>query len=106
MEWVPGGVEVVAHSLRDSLKAHHGSNLGLLKIDFRNAFNEIKHSYFVKAACEMFPAMSSWIEWRYDKPSMLFYDHEHIIESCAGAARRSTRTTVLLLWYYGHGEQH
>ena len=51
----PGGVEVVAHSLRDSLKAHHGSNLGLLKIDFRNAFNEIKRSYFVKAACEMFP---------------------------------------------------
>jgi hypothetical protein len=81
----PGGFEVVAHSLRDSLKAHHGSNLGLLKIDFRNAFNEIKRSHFVKAACEMFPAMSSWAEWCYDKPStMLFCDHEHIIESCAG----------------------
>ena len=32
----------------------------------------------------MFPAMSSWTEWCYDKPSMLFYDHKHIIESCAG----------------------
>ena len=31
----PGGVEVVAHSLRDSLERHSGSNLALLKIDFR-----------------------------------------------------------------------
>ena len=53
----PGGVEVVAHSLTDSLKVHHGSNFGLLKIDFRNALNEIKRSYFCKAACEMFCAM-------------------------------------------------
>ena len=42
----PGGVEVVAHSLRDTLSRHKGSKLGLLKIDFRNAFNEIKRSHF------------------------------------------------------------
>ena len=30
-----------------------GSNVGLLKIDFRNAFNEIKRSYFVEAACNV-----------------------------------------------------
>ena len=30
----PGGVEVVAHSLRDCLNKHKGSKLGLLKIDF------------------------------------------------------------------------
>ena len=35
----PGGVEVVAHSLRDCLQKHRGSKLGLLKIDFKNAFN-------------------------------------------------------------------
>ena len=52
-----GGVEVVAHSLRDCLQAHKGSKLGLLKFDFRNAFNEIKRSHFVKAACEKFPAV-------------------------------------------------
>ena len=50
-----GGVEVVAHSLRDCLSEHKGSKLGLLKIDFRNAFNEVKRSHFVKSACEMFP---------------------------------------------------
>ena len=80
----PGGVEVVAHSLRDCLQQHKGSKLALLKIDFRNAFNEVKRSHFVKAASEMFPAMSSWTEWCYGEASMLFYDHEHIIESCAG----------------------
>ena len=53
----PGGVEVVAHSLRDSLNVHKGSDLGLLKIDFRNAFNEIKRSHFVKTTYEMFPCL-------------------------------------------------
>jgi hypothetical protein len=34
-----GGVEVVAHSLRDVLLSNVDSDLALLKIDFRNAFN-------------------------------------------------------------------
>ena len=80
----PGGVEVVAHSLRDCLKEHKGSKLGLLKIDFRDAFNLVKRSHFVKAACEMFPAMPKWTEWCYGEATMLLYDHQHIIESCAG----------------------
>ena len=33
----PGAVEVVAHSLRDTLQRHE-SDFGLLKIDFSNAF--------------------------------------------------------------------
>ena len=49
----PGGVEVVAHSLRDSLEKHKHSDFGLLKIDFRNAFNEIKRDHFVKAVSSM-----------------------------------------------------
>jgi len=55
-----------------------------LKIDFRNAFNEVSRDHFVKATCSMFPAMSSWTNWCYDEPSMLLYDHTHIIESQAG----------------------
>ena len=80
----PGGVEVVAHSLRDTLLRHKDSELGLLKIDFRNAFNEIKRSHFVKSACEMFPAMSNWTSWCYGGSTMLLYDHESVIESAAG----------------------
>ena len=80
----PGGVEVVAHSLRDSLERHRGSSLGLLKIDFRNAFNEISRDHFIRATCDMFPAMSAWTEWCYCAPTMLLYDHKHVIESQAG----------------------
>ena len=79
----PGGVEVVAHSLRDTLHKFHGSDLALLKIDFRNAFNEVGRPHFVSAACDMFPAMSSWTDWCYGTPTMLLYDHNHI-ESEAG----------------------
>ena len=42
----PGGVEVVAHSLRDTLKKHEKSKFALLKIDFRNAFNEVSRDHF------------------------------------------------------------
>src|SRR6185437_6259406 len=80
----PGGVEVVAHSLRDTLARHKDTGMGLLKIDFRNAFNEVSRDHFIKAACSMFPAMSSWTEWCYSSPTMLLYDFEHVIESCAG----------------------
>ena len=80
----PGGVEVVAHSLRDTLEAHKGSKLGLLKIDFRNAFNEIKRDHFVRQVSEMFPPMSNWTQWCYGEASMLLYDHEHVIWSRGG----------------------
>ena len=80
----PGGVEVVAHSLRDTLPRFHGSDLALLKIDFKNAFNEVGRPHFVSEACAMFPAMSAWTDWCYGSPTMLLYDHKHIIESEAG----------------------
>ena len=32
----------------------------------------------------MFPAMSRWTSWCYGAPSMLLYDHQHIIESMCG----------------------
>jgi hypothetical protein len=79
-----GGVEVVAHSLRDALNEHKGSRLGLLKIDFKNAFNMVSRGHFMKMASEMFPAMSAWTQWCYGSPTMLLYDHEHKIMSESG----------------------
>ena len=38
----------------------------------------------VKAVTAVFPAMSNWTQRCYGEATMLFYDHEHIIESCAG----------------------
>ena len=79
-----GGVEVVAKGVSDTLNKFKNSKYGLLQIDFRNAFNEVSRDHFVKATCSMFPAMSSWTNWCSDEPSMLLYDHPHIIESQAG----------------------
>ena len=45
----PGGVEVVAHSLRDVLSKHKSTDMALLKIDFKNAFNLIDRDVFVRA---------------------------------------------------------
>ena len=59
----PGGVEVVSHSLRDALQKHRRSKFGLLKIDFRNAFNEIRRDHFVKEVDRLFPAMSNRTQW-------------------------------------------
>jgi hypothetical protein len=80
----PGGVEVVAHSLRDCLSKHAGSGLGLLKIDFRNAFNLIDRGAFVNASCSMFPGLSKWTMWCYGSPSILLYDHKDVINSTCG----------------------
>jgi len=43
----PGGVEVVAHTLRDFVSHHTGEGLAALKVDFRNAFNCFDRSSFL-----------------------------------------------------------
>lgn len=79
----PGGVEVVAHSLRNVLEGHAEPHEALLKIDFRNAFNLIDRSAFVRA-CIKFPGLSQWTQWCYGSPTILLYDHEHVISSTRG----------------------
>jgi hypothetical protein len=68
----PGGVEVVAHSLRNVLEGRFEPNEALLKIDFRNAFNLIDRNAFVRAACDKFPRMSQWTYWCYGSPRSFF----------------------------------
>ena len=74
----------MAHPLRDALNKHKGSRLGLLKIDFKNAFNMVSREHFMKLSGEMFPAMSAWTQWCYGTPTMFLYDHVHIIWSESG----------------------
>ena len=49
----PGGVEAVAHSLRDTLQKHRKSGFALLKIDFKNAFNLLNREAFVRATSKI-----------------------------------------------------
>jgi hypothetical protein len=70
----PGGVEAVAHSLRDVLQKHRKSDLALLKIDFKNAFNLLSRDAFVRATAKMFPGLERWTWWCYNRP-LAGYDH-------------------------------
>ena len=79
-----GGVEVVAHSLRDTLLQHKDSDMALLKIDFKNAFNLIDRNVFVKASSEMFPGLERWTRWCYSESPLLIYDHSRAFLSACG----------------------
>jgi hypothetical protein len=80
----PGGVEAVAHSLRDVLHNHNNSGLALLKIDFRNAFNLLNRETFVRAASDMFPGLDRWTWWCYSQSPLLVYDHSREFASECG----------------------
>ena len=92
----PGGVEVVAHSLRDVLDRHEGSDLALLKIDFKNAFNMIRRQHFVKETCQIFPEMAAWTDWCYSESTMLLWNHSKVFDSGRSSARRPTWPVVFL----------
>ena len=81
-----GGVEVVTHSLRDKLNElkDNNSDLVLLKIDFKNAFNLMDRNAFIKASSTMFPGLERWTRWCYTQSPLLIYDHSRIFESMCG----------------------
>jgi len=80
----PGGVEAVAHSLRDTLQKHRKSGFALLKIDFKNAFNLLNREAFVRATSKMFPGLERWTWWCYNQPPLLVYDHKREFFSQSG----------------------
>ena len=75
---------MVAHSLRDALLRHKDSNLALLKIDFKNAFNLVERDKFIKAASARFAALERWTRWCYSSSPLLIYDHSRVFSSQCG----------------------
>ena len=53
-------------------------------VSFENVFNLMDRNCFVKASSEMFPGMAKWTDWCYGSPSVLLYDHKHVIRSTCG----------------------
>jgi len=80
----PGGVELIAHSLRSSLVQFRSTDKGLLKIDFKNAFNLVDRQAFMAESDRLFPAMSHWTHWCYDHPTILMYEKSSILMSSCG----------------------
>ena len=71
---IPGGVEAAIHAARlvltDNISA---PGFGLLKIDLKNAFNEVDRSTFLAEVLVQFPSLSCYAQWAYSEPSILGY---------------------------------
>src|SRR2546423_4778656 len=69
---------------RDVLLKYRNSELALLKIDFKNAFNLLNRETFVQATSKMFPGLERWTWWCYNQSPLLVYNHENEFFSESG----------------------
>ena len=91
----PGGVEVVAHSLRDVLSKHKNSpDLALLKIDFKNAFNLMDRNVSSVPLPSYFPGLERWTRWCYTQPPL---DHSKLFESMRGVQQGDPHGALVFL---------
>ncbi|OXA48561.1 Retrovirus-related Pol polyprotein from type-1 retrotransposable element R1 [Folsomia candida] len=75
---VRGGAEAAAHAARIYWGFAHTTSKAFLKVDFNNAFNEIRRDTVLKIIHERFPSMFSFLSQAYSSPSQLFYGDTHI----------------------------
>eukprot|EP00663_Eupelagonemidae_sp_cell21sb_P000220 gene220-2251_t len=70
---VPLGVEIGVHTARNWMIRNATARRKVaIKIDFRNAFNEVKRSKFLQAFRRDLPGFSPWMEWCYGNATHLF----------------------------------
>ncbi len=80
----PLGLEAAVHTVAQYRQRHAASRRKLiLTIDFKNAFNTVSRSAFLRACREHLPSVSAWASWCYSSPSRLLFSG-HVISSSAG----------------------
>jgi hypothetical protein len=74
---VPGGVEIVIHEarfVRDLFNSDKKFDKhGFLKVDFRNAFNEVDRQAIYNELVANFPQLVPYFTWCYANPTTLFF---------------------------------
>jgi hypothetical protein len=74
---VPGGAEIIIHEAREIYKRFDEdetySKFGYLKVDFRNAFNEVSRQAIYDELVIHFPEIVPYFSWCYANPSILFF---------------------------------
>lgn len=75
---VPGGCEAAIHSTRRFLSTLP-SNYAVVKLDFANAFNNIRRSDMLLAVKERLPELFSYCYSAYSTPSYLFHGQNFIL---------------------------
>jgi len=90
-----GGGEAVVQSVNAIVhEKGHIPDLALLKIDFRNAFNEVSRALFLKELDAEIPELSHWARWCYGSDSQLWF-HDVIIDSSEGAQQGDPIASLL-----------
>jgi len=71
---ISGGREAAISSAHFFV-AHHcdDSDLALLNVDMKNAFNECNRTSFLTKVSESFPEISAWTQWCYTQPAELHF---------------------------------
>jgi len=70
---IRGGAEAAAHAARIYWGHAHTTSKAFLKVDFINAFNEIRRDTILYIIHERFPSMFSFLSQAYSFPSQLYY---------------------------------
>ena len=80
----PLGAETAIHVTRQWAEREAGSSSkGILKLDFRNAFNLVSRDPMLREVDKHFPGLSRWARWCYEQPSNLCFEG-HPLQSSTG----------------------
>ena len=70
----PFGAEKIAHSVRSCVEKHWmDEDLGVLKVDMRNAFNLASRQILLSKCEKHFPELLPWVSWCYSKHPLLWH---------------------------------
>lgn len=80
---VNGGAEAMVHSVRAFVEFPlHTEPMALLKIDYKNAFNEAKRQHLMNETKEHCPSLLKIFKQTYGQHSNLYFNHEIISSEC------------------------
>lgn len=79
---IKGGLEVAIHTSRYLLELHQDDDsMCLMKLDFRNAFNECDRKTMLDQVLTHFPELFRWSQWSYSCASELHFGRLRILSS-------------------------
>ena len=70
----PNGAEKVIHGLRACIDKHwFDDDIGVLKIDMKNAFNLVSRQALLSECAKHFPELFPWVSWCYGQHPLLWH---------------------------------
>ena len=79
---IKGGLEAAIHTTRYLINHFRDvDNMCILKVDFRNAFNECQRQRFLTRIATQFPELFGWVQYCYYQPAELRFGSHRILSS-------------------------